>query len=304
MICSRPVSVTARHSGCPETPHPADGPVSASPCGVARRTRCTATGVDPPDRREWIHSLTGAYARSALTEAPRRVARASSLTDDLLEASVTARHGAVPKRHGQGGAIRIVIAILGGVWRPTQVGSDQPDWIRSTAAIGSTPGRHLCTRGRMAPSRSASAVFDDCMQHVCVARQDQAPLSPLHPMNARAARMGANAMPGTTLHHSGSNAAVLQARRDLLQPCSWNLTESADRRFETFEIRIAPVSGTKAAQRRLCQYASQRVSFCQSLCRPPRRDVLCDQIEWRLRELSVDVASSLQRRGPGPRAVR
>jgi hypothetical protein len=44
----------------------------------------------------------------------------------LLDATVTARHGPVPKRHGQGGAIRIVIAILGGVWRPTQVGSGQP----------------------------------------------------------------------------------------------------------------------------------------------------------------------------------
>ena len=62
-------------------------------------------------------------------------ARASSPTDDLLDATVTARHGAVPKRHGQGGAIRIVIAILGGVWRPTQVGSDQPDWIRRAAEV-------------------------------------------------------------------------------------------------------------------------------------------------------------------------
>jgi hypothetical protein len=47
----------------------------------------------------------------------------------------TPRHGRVPKRHGQGGAIRIEIAILGGVWRPTQVGSDQPDWIRSLAEV-------------------------------------------------------------------------------------------------------------------------------------------------------------------------
>jgi len=28
-----------------------------------------------------------------------------------------------------------VIAILGGVWRPTQVGSDQPDWIRRAAEL-------------------------------------------------------------------------------------------------------------------------------------------------------------------------
>ena len=40
----------------------------------------------------------------------------------LLEATVTARYGPAPKRHGQGGAIRIVIAIVDGVWRPTQVG--------------------------------------------------------------------------------------------------------------------------------------------------------------------------------------
>jgi len=53
----------------------------------------------------------------------------------LLDASVTARHDPVPKRQGQGGAIRIVIAILGAVWRPTQVGSDQPDWIRPAAEV-------------------------------------------------------------------------------------------------------------------------------------------------------------------------
>jgi len=28
-----------------------------------------------------------------------------------------------------------VIAILGGVWRPTQIGSDQPDWIRRPAEV-------------------------------------------------------------------------------------------------------------------------------------------------------------------------
>jgi hypothetical protein len=53
----------------------------------------------------------------------------------LLDATVTARHGPVPKRHGQGGAIRIVIAILGGVWRPTQVGSAQTHWIRRAAEV-------------------------------------------------------------------------------------------------------------------------------------------------------------------------
>jgi hypothetical protein len=55
-----------------------------------------------------------------------------------------------------------VIAVLGAAWRPTQVGSDQPDWIRSTAAIGSTPGRHLCI------CRSASARrVDDCGRRYC-----------------------------------------------------------------------------------------------------------------------------------------
>jgi hypothetical protein len=56
----------------------------------------------------------------------------------LLDATVTTRHGPVPKRHGQGGAIRIVIVILGAVWRPTHVGSGQPEWIRRSE---SSPGR-------------------------------------------------------------------------------------------------------------------------------------------------------------------
>ena len=50
------------------------------------------------------------------------------------------RHESCPEARRPRWAIRIVIAILGGVWRPTQVGSDQPDWIRRS---GSSPGRRL-----------------------------------------------------------------------------------------------------------------------------------------------------------------
>jgi hypothetical protein len=57
------------------------------------------------------------------------------LSCQLLDATVPPRRGPVPKRDGQGGAIRIVTAILGAVWRPTKVGSDQPDWIRRAAEV-------------------------------------------------------------------------------------------------------------------------------------------------------------------------
>jgi hypothetical protein len=80
-----------------------------------------------------VLTATDLAARSSI---PRHSCR-------LLDATAPARHSPIPKRHGQGGAIRIVIAILGGVWRPTQVGSDQPDWIRRR---GSSPGRRLCSR--------------------------------------------------------------------------------------------------------------------------------------------------------------
>src|SRR5439155_25693161 len=48
------------------------------------------------------------------------------------------RHESCPEARRPRWAIRVVIAILGGVWRPTQVGSDQPDWIRRS---GSSPDR-------------------------------------------------------------------------------------------------------------------------------------------------------------------
>ena len=63
-----------------------------------------------------VLTATDLAARSSTPRLPCR----------LLDTIVTARHGPVPKRHGHGGAIRIVITILGAVSRPTQVGSAQP----------------------------------------------------------------------------------------------------------------------------------------------------------------------------------
>ena len=72
----------------------------------------------------------------------------------------TPDNGPVPKRQDQGGAIRIVIAILGGVWRPTQVGSDQPDRIRRAAEVDPVQvGTYAADVNRQNAARSG------CHQH-------------------------------------------------------------------------------------------------------------------------------------------
>jgi hypothetical protein len=110
--------------------------------GANREHRMLTAGVH---RLRASGCLPGALDLFGVLTRPILPARPSwsRLSCRLLDATVTARHGPVPKRHGQGGAIRIVIAILGGVWRPTQVGSDQPDWLRRS---GSSPGCRLCSR--------------------------------------------------------------------------------------------------------------------------------------------------------------
>ena len=81
--------------------------------------------------------IPGALDLFGVLTATELAARSSMrrLSCQLLNATVPPRHGPVPKRDGQGGAIRIVTAILGAVWRPTKVGSDQPDWIRRAAEV-------------------------------------------------------------------------------------------------------------------------------------------------------------------------
>ena len=97
-----------------------------------------------------VLTATDLAARSSM---PRHSCR-------LLDATVTARHGPVSNRHGQGGAIRIVIAILGAVWRPTQVGSDQPDWIRRAADVDpDMAGAYAADVNRQNATRSG------CHQH-------------------------------------------------------------------------------------------------------------------------------------------
>ena len=61
--------------------------------------------------------IPGALDLFGVLTRPILLARSSwsRLSCRLLDATVTARHGPVPKRDGQGGAIRIVIAILGAV---------------------------------------------------------------------------------------------------------------------------------------------------------------------------------------------
>ncbi len=110
--------------------------------GANREHRVLTAGVH---RLRASGCIPGALHLFGVLTRPILPARSSwpRLSCRLLDAIVTARHGPVPKRHGQGGAIRIVIAILGAVWRPTQVGSDQPDRIRRS---GSRPGHRLCSR--------------------------------------------------------------------------------------------------------------------------------------------------------------
>ena len=105
--------------------------------GANRKHRVLTAGVH---RLRVSGRIPGALDLFGVLTATDLAARSSMprLSCRLLDARVTARHGPVPKRHGQGGAIRIVIAILGAVWRPAQVGqinptgsAPPPKWIQS-----------------------------------------------------------------------------------------------------------------------------------------------------------------------------
>ena len=88
-----------------------------------------------------LDDVLDAPVRSTVLDAPTR---------STLDATVTARHSAVPKHHGRGGALPSATTILGAVWRPIQVGSDQPDWIHRAAGMDPVLTGAYATSGKEA----------------------------------------------------------------------------------------------------------------------------------------------------------